>query len=194
MGDASRFHSCRDKGGVDIDRSRGIVTGACGRIFHPSSRVLRRKKCMSMLRLTTIITWSLVGGSRKDAQRLFPTICVGATDGKREGGNRQLCDARACGAIVVESTHVFLKVRREHTPACTRTIYVPCATARITTYLISITTNCKTISCRPVSTNRRPLACREQRHCSGGGSAAWALKVLPAYLGLSQTPRDAALS
>ena len=70
----------------------------------------------------------------------------------------------------------------------------PCETARITTYLISITTNCKTISCRPVSTNRRPLACREQRHCSGVGSAAWALKVLPAYLGLSQTPRDAALS
>ena len=70
----------------------------------------------------------------------------------------------------------------------------PCETARITTYLISITTNCKTISCRPVSTNRRPLACRDQRHCSGGGSAAWAQKVLPAYLGLSQTPRDAALS
>lgn len=23
MGDASRFHSCRDKGGVDRDRSRG---------------------------------------------------------------------------------------------------------------------------------------------------------------------------
>lgn len=105
-----------------------------------------------------------------------------------------MCDVRSCGAIVVESTHVFLRVRREHTTACTRTIYVPCGIARITTYLISITTNCKTISCRPVSTNRCPLACRDQRHCSGGGSAAWALKVLPAYLGLSQTTRDATLS
>lgn len=48
-----------------------------------------------------------------------------------------------------------------------------------TTYLVSITMNCKTISNKAISTNRRPHACRKQRHLSGRGSSAWAPTVPP---------------
>jgi hypothetical protein len=54
----------------------------------------------------------------------------------------------------------------------------PWWTTRNATYLISITKNCKTISCRSLSTNRRTHACREQRRCSGVGSTAWAPDLL----------------
>jgi hypothetical protein len=76
-----------------------VVTGACGRICHPSSRVLRRKKCMSMLRLTTIITWSLVGGSR-GMLTIIP-------DNPRRGNRRQ--EGRMESAVVMMQVGKILR-------------------------------------------------------------------------------------
>jgi hypothetical protein len=82
------------------------VTGACGRIIHPSSRVLRRKKCMSMLRLTRIITWSLVGDSRQDAHDYSRQFAKEQPTARRKEGS---------GSCVMQCKGVRSNCSRKHT-------------------------------------------------------------------------------
>jgi hypothetical protein len=100
----------RDKGGVEIDRCRAVVTDACARSTHPSGRVLRRKNCMSTGEARasdepTTTTWSLQSGERwsTGCSRFNPTTCVGVVAGRRKRGNRQLMGCTApsalCGAL-----------------------------------------------------------------------------------------------
>jgi hypothetical protein len=80
-------------------------------------------------------------------------------------------------------------------------IHRPRDNNKVTTYLISITTNCKTISGLSVSTNRHRRACRKtapllKRRIYGLGAdqRLHSTEECPAYLGLSWPPRDLALS
>jgi hypothetical protein len=72
---------------------------------------------------------------------------------------------------------------------------------KVTTYLISITTDCNTISDTSVSTNRHLRACRkttpllrEEDLRPGRRPTTAHHRGRPAYLGLSWPPRDLALS
>jgi hypothetical protein len=94
----------QDKGGVEIDRCRAVVTDACGRRTHPSSRVLRRKNCMSMGEARasdepTTTTWSLQSGERwsTGCSRFNPTTCVGVVAGRRKE------EIGSCGLHCTES-------------------------------------------------------------------------------------------